>query len=307
MPTATTNGHYDKPIIGSETDWGETLNENLDTLDTMHEEHDTDREAFNTNATLVAGTHNASTPAAAVALISNEIQQSRFSLATLQAFLGVGHNADGTNIASSYSFSQFEAGGIAVNPVYVSATTFKFSGVDYTALLPPGIVLKLAYSGATGTLYFRVKDATYSTDTTVTVWSSDPAVVNQAALGETITATLGPVKPSFLIDSAYLRGSAVANYIEYMAQSNCDFYYYSAAVYTSPFTVDADRAKTNSGDPARFEFGSGMKVGITYTAAGGNVSTIVFKHSIGGVDTTFATLTMAYDGTTGLVTDADWS
>jgi hypothetical protein len=50
---------------------------------------------------------------------------------------------------------------------YVSATSFKITGVNVTALFPTGTKIKLIQSGVTA--YFYVTGATFSTDTTVTI------------------------------------------------------------------------------------------------------------------------------------------
>lgn len=63
-----------------------------------------------------------------------------------------------------------------VIPTYVSATSIKFSGVDYTGIIQKGDKL---YIDQSGNKYFYITAVTFSTDTTVTVTGgSDYTVAN---------------------------------------------------------------------------------------------------------------------------------
>jgi hypothetical protein len=176
-----------------------------------------------------------------------------------------------------------------------------------TAILLPGRPLKIDYSVSADTFY-RVRNATHSGGTTtVTVWTDDPAVSN--AGGETMTAVYyqsysGQQIPD-LDASDFTPGAFPSDYIAWMSSGSVDVYYYDGSTYTNPFTVDGSRAKANSGDVARMEYSSGLKVGITYASLGGNISTIVYKIMKAGTDTTISTKTFTYDGTTNNVTDVD--
>lgn len=70
---------------------------------------------------------------------------------------------------------------IGVNPVYVSATSIKFTGIDLTSVFPVGTKLKLTQ---TTIKYFYVTAVAFSTDTTLTVTGGSDYTIANAAITE---------------------------------------------------------------------------------------------------------------------------
>lgn len=66
-----------------------------------------------------------------------------------------------------------------VIPTYVSATSIKFSGVDYTGIIQKGDKL---YIDQSGNKYFYITAVTFSTDTTVTVTGGSDFTVANATI-----------------------------------------------------------------------------------------------------------------------------
>jgi hypothetical protein len=64
-------------------------------------------------------------------------------------------------------------------PTYVSSTSIKFSGVDYTGIIQKGDKL---YIDQSGNKYFYITAVTFSTDTTVTVTGGSDYTVANAAI-----------------------------------------------------------------------------------------------------------------------------
>lgn len=65
------------------------------------------------------------------------------------------------------------------SPTYVSATSMKFSGVNYTGLIQKGDKL---YIDQSGSKYFYITDVSFSTDTTVTVTGGSDYTVANASI-----------------------------------------------------------------------------------------------------------------------------
>ena len=298
----TTNYALSKPAKGGKN-WHLDLNANADTIDTELKKHQTEEEAFKTEANLVAGGHQATGAygsglgAESAGLISKEVQDARGSQATLDARLDVGINEDGTLKSDSFTFDQWEGAGI-IGMAYVSPTEFSVTG-DLRAVFQPGLPVKIDYA-TSGDRFYHVKDSSLSGGiTTVEVWEDDPAVLN-----ETMTQVYtSAYKPNWPVGTGatFLPGSLPANALEKMMEAGVTaILYYDASTYTTPF--GGNPATSNSGNLARIEFASGLKIGITYAALGGNVSTIEYKIPIAGVDTLLRTDTPAYDGTTNNIT-----
>lgn len=303
MPTPTANSHFNKPDIGADTDWGETLNTDLDGLDTWKQAYDTNLGALNTNATLVANGHNATTPAAVDALISDEVADARGAAGSLDARISVSLDANGSLISGVAAADQWLATSMT-SPTYVSAATFTVT-VDVTSILYPGKPLKIDYSSSDDRFY-RVKSASYGGGlTTVTIWDDDPAILDEAMTAAYYQSYAAQQIPD-LNASDFTPGAFPADYVSWMSSGSSSVYYYNASAYDDPFNTTGSRvAQTNGGDVANIQYSSGMKVGYVYASLGGNLTTATYYIMKAGVDTAFSVRTFTYDGTTGNVTDVD--
>lgn len=309
MSTTNTTNYSLKKWNKGHPNWHIEQQDNADTIDAELKKHQDEEEELKTDATLVAGGHEATGDygadtliAQVAAALSQEIQDARGSAGSMDARLDVALNEDGTLKSATAAPDQWLSTGMT-SPAYVSASSFSISG-DVTAILTPGRPLKIDYSVSVDTFY-HVKNATHSGGTTtVTVWDSDPAVINEAITNVYYTS-FGQMNIPDKDTSAFTPGSIPIDYIAYMSMGSCDIYYYDTSTYTLPFTEDASRAKTNSGQIARIEYESGLKIGFTYASLNGNVSTVEYRVRKAGVDTEIRTDTYTFDGTTNYLTDID--
>lgn len=88
---------------------------------------------------------------------------------------------------------------------YVSATSFKFSGIDLTAVYTVGRRVR-AVGSSTGTIYGKISASAFSTDTTVTViWDSG------SLSNETLTVSVGSATTGKPVPVEGLSGTPVIN------------------------------------------------------------------------------------------------
>jgi hypothetical protein len=303
MPIPTTNRGWTPPAIGA-SNWGTTLNTLFDAVDSDTGTLFTDRAAFNTEANLVAAAHNSTSPATAAGKISLEVKNARGSASNMANRLTVSLNDDGTLKSATAAPDQWIASGMTT-PAYATTKTFTIAA-DVTAILLPGMTLKIDYS-VSADRFYRVKNATHSGGTTtVTVWDADNDVLNEA-----ITAVYYQSfgKPNYLdVDASDFLPGAISGSIDAaMSDAQFDAYYYNAASFDDPFnTTGARVAKTNSGLLAYIEYESGQQYGVVYdSVASGKVSTVQRRMLKGGTQTAYRIDTMVYDGTTGFITDGN--